>query len=74
MSDYQASLYAKEGAHKFFRPQSVPIAIMDAVGKELDRLETGVVEKVPHSDWAAPIVKIGNIKSVVITRSQSTLL
>ena len=31
----------------------------DAVGEELDRLESiGVLEKVPHADWAAPLVVV----------------
>lgn len=37
----------------------MPFAIKDAVGAELDRLEAeGIVERVSHSDWAAPIVVV----------------
>ncbi len=37
-------------------PRAIPFAIKDAVGKELDRLEEqGTIEKVSHSQWAAPI-------------------
>ena len=32
---------------------------VNAVGEELDRLESiGVLEKVPHADWAAPLVVV----------------
>ena len=42
---------------KFFKPRPVPFAVKDAIGKELDQLEKqGIIEKVDHSDWAAPIV------------------
>ena len=44
---------------KFFRPRSVPFAIKEAVGKEIERLErAGILEKVDHSEWAAPIVPV----------------
>ena len=41
---------------KFFKPRSVPFAIKGAIEEELDRLE--VLEKVTHSEWAAPIVAV----------------
>ena len=51
---------------KFFCPRHVPLAIRDAIGDELDRLvEVGVLKKVDHSEWAAPIVPV----PAVITRS-----
>ena len=38
---------------------TVPFAIRDAVGEELDRLEAeGITERVNHSEWAAPIVAV----------------
>ena len=41
------------------KPRTVPFAIKDAIGAELDRLESeGILEKVSHSDWAAPIVAV----------------
>ena len=37
----------------------VPFALKDAISKELDRLErAGTLQKVSHSDWAAPIVPV----------------
>ena len=44
---------------KFFKPRSVPYTIQDAVGAQLDKLESdGVLEKVSYSDSAAPIVVV----------------
>ena len=44
---------------KFCRFRPVPFAIREAVGKELDHLEEqGIIEKVTHCDWAAPIVPV----------------
>ena len=40
-------------------PRSVPFAIKDAVGQELDRLESeGITEKINHSDWGTPVVPV----------------
>ena len=60
MRNYCAHLSLREGARpQFHRPRSVPFAIRDAVGQELDRLEeTGVLRKVNYSEWAAPIVPV----------------
>ena len=56
----QARLTLQPGATpKFFRPRSVPYALREAIEKDLERLEQlGVIEKVNHSDWAAPIVPV----------------
>ena len=44
---------------KFFRPRPIPFALKEAVEQELDRLEAdNIIEKVSHSDWAAPIVAV----------------
>ena len=44
---------------RFFKPRSVPYAIKEAIEQELERLEAdGIIEKVPHSEWAAPIVAV----------------
>ena len=44
---------------KFHRPRPVPLALKDAIGAEIDCLEsTGILEKVDHSDWAIPIVPV----------------
>ena len=57
---YKAKLQVQpQAAPRFFKPRQVPFAIRDAVGKELDLLEKqGIIEKVSHSDWAAPIVPV----------------
>ena len=50
---------SKDAKPKFCKPRPVPFALKKAVEKELDRLESSVIiEKVTHSDWAAPIVAI----------------
>ena len=44
---------------KFFKPRPVPHALKGAIEQELDRLESmRVLEKVPYSEWAAPIVPV----------------
>lgn len=57
----KAHLSLKEGAQpRFWRPRSVPYAIKERVGKELDRLEeSGILHKVDYAEWAAPIVVFG---------------
>ena len=58
MKDYTATLTVKDSVRpKFHRPRPVPFAVREAVCKELDRLEKlGILEKVEHSQWAAPIM------------------
>ena len=58
MKTIKAKLRLKENATpKFHRPRRVPFALKEAVGQELNRLEEkGILKRVEHSDWAAPIV------------------
>ena len=43
----------------FKKPRPVPFTIKASIDKELDELEAnGVISKVFHSDWAAPIVPV----------------
>ena len=60
VESFEGKLLLKQDAQpKFFKARPVPFAIRDTIGMELDRLEAeGVVEKVSHSDWAAPIVPV----------------
>ena len=60
MKRVKAQLTLKEGARpRFCRARPVPFAIKQQVGQELDRLEeSGVLHRVDHSDWAAPIVQV----------------
>ena len=56
-SIHEAKLHIRSDAvPKFFKPRSVPFSTKDVIGAELDRLEAeGILEKVSHSEWAAPI-------------------
>ena len=50
---------APEARSKFHRARPVPFALRSAVEEALDCLEVdGILEKISHSDWAAPIVTI----------------
>ena len=53
MNQFKIQLKLKDSNTQpvFMKHQSVPFALKEAVGKELDRLEReGVLEKVTHSD------------------------
>ena len=60
ISGYEATLQVQADARpKFFKPRPVPFAIKGAIEAELDHLEaSGVITKVVHSEWAAPIVPV----------------
>ena len=60
MNTFEASLHLKPGAlPKFLKARSVPLAMKEAIGAELDHLEgAGIIEKVTHSKWAAPVVPV----------------
>ena len=48
-----------EATPKFHKARPVPFAIKETVGKQLDHLEAeGILVKVNHSEWAAPIVAV----------------
>ena len=57
---YKATLQVCPDAQpKFYKPRPVPFATKDAIGVELERLEAdGILERVSHSTWAAPIVAV----------------
>ena len=60
MKTIKAKLKLKENATpKFHCSRTVPFALKEAVEQELNRLEKkGVLTRVDHSDWAAPIVHV----------------
>ena len=60
MKKCKAHLRVKSEAKPVFhRPRSVPYAIKETIEKEIERLEKdGIIEKVEHSEWAAPIVPV----------------
>lgn len=60
MKKFKAHLRVKSNAKPVFhRPRSVPYAIKKVIERELERLEKeGIIEKVEHSEWAAPIVPV----------------
>ena len=60
MTQIKAHLSLKPDARPVFRrPHQVPFTIREKVGKELDKLEEqGVLRKVDHSEWAAPVVPV----------------
>jgi hypothetical protein len=56
----KAKIHLKPDAQpKFVKPRPIPYAVKGLVGDDLDRLERiGVLERIAHSDWAAPIVPV----------------
>ena len=46
---------------RFHKARPVPFSMKEAVGQEIDRLESeGILQKVKNSEWAAPIVAVPN--------------
>ena len=60
MNNFTAKLRLKTDAQpKFFRPRPVPFSLKNKIEEELQRLEAaGIISKVSHSQWAAPIVAV----------------
>jgi len=60
ISGFKAHIRVKEEAKPVFcRPRPVPYALRSKVEDELSRLEDeGIITKVEHSQWAAPIVVV----------------
>ena len=60
MKDVRAQFSLREGSKPWFcHPRTISYALKQNVGKELDRLEeSGVLRKVNHADWSAPIVPV----------------
>ena len=60
MTQIKAHLSLKADSRPVFRrPHTVPFAIREKVGKELDKLEEqGVLRRVDYSEWAAPVVPV----------------
>ena len=60
MTSHQASVHVPPDAHPIFcKARPVPFSLRDAASAELNRLEElGILEKVTHAEWAAPIVLV----------------
>ena len=59
MNGVQIHLHVDDGKPRFFKPRSVPFHIHEQYEASLDKLEQdGVIQKVTHSDWAAPTVPV----------------
>ena len=60
LKGYKAKLTVKPNTKpQFCRPRQIPYALREAVDRELKQLEdAGVIESIPHSEWATPLVAV----------------
>ncbi|KAK3739921.1 hypothetical protein QZH41_004932 [Actinostola sp. cb2023] len=60
IKEFEARIKVKPDANpKFHKARPVPYALKGVVEAELERLESeGIISKVEHSEWAAPIVVV----------------
>ena len=60
VKNFEARITLKEGAQpKLMKSRPLPYAIRDSVKQELDNMEnSGILQKVETSNWAAPIVPV----------------
>ena len=70
MRPFKATLHLKsDAAPRFHKPRSVPFALKEAVGRELDEMEAaGVLERVTHS-WLAHSKSQCCIASILVTET-----
>ena len=72
---FKATLFVvKDAKPRFHRVRPVPFALKSRIEEALDQLEAdGVLEKVTHSDWAAPIVNVPKLKDMVVSECAETI-
>ena len=72
---FKATLFVvKDAKPRFHRVRPVPFALKSRIEEALDQLEAeGVLEKVTHSDWAAPIVNVPKLKEMVVSECAETI-
>ncbi len=69
VTSHKATLRVRlDATPRFFKPGPVPYATKEAIGDELDRLEQqGIIQKIPSSDWAAPLVAVPDVSDFAAT-------
>jgi len=57
---FRATISLKDDATpKFLKARPIPYSLVTQVDRELDEMEqSGVIEKISHSDWASPLVVV----------------